>query len=497
MDSQFVNRKDPDESPLSNTSSPTPATIEKSATLLIDQTRPIWWMVLTLAWPVLLQQLLIFFVLVSDRYLAGHFQKTGLISYQAAQTTAHYLAWFINSYSVLVTVGSTALVARFTGARDRDMAIHVTNQSLILSVSLGLVGTVAGLWGLPDLVRFLQLHGDAADLAARYLRPLFLLLTLQIVEYAGIACLVGAGDTRTGMWVLGGIAIVNIPLAWLFYHGWGPIPAFGFEGIAWGTAISHAIGGVVVLAFLVGGRGGLRIHLRLLRPNWDLQRRLLRISIPAGMDSLSVILAQFWFLSIVNRLGETASGAHGLALCWEALGYFSGIAFGTAAMSLIGQNLGARRPDQAARCGWVAFGLGSVFMSSMGAVFFFLAPQMFALFCPHPSQQPIVDAGVPVLRLVAFAMPACASTMIFTFALRGAGDTRIPLVFTWIGLLGVRIPLAYYLTSSAISLGIGGSISGGDGRLLGAWIAMCTDLYVRGLFFLLRFAGKKWQRIKV
>jgi putative MATE family efflux protein len=495
MDGQSVNLEDLREIPFAQTSVESPST--KSAPLLIDQPRPVWWIVLTLAWPVLLQQLLIFFVLVSDRYLAGHFQESSHISFQAAQTTAHYMAWFISCYSVLVSVGSTALVARFTGARKRESAIHVTHQSLVLAVFLGLVGSVAGSIGLPGLVRFLELQGDSAELAVNYLRPLFLLLTFQIVESAGIACLIGAGDTRSGMCVLGGIAIVNLPLAWLFFHGLGPIPALGFQGIAWGTAVSHAIGGIVVLALLAGGRGGLAIRVPLLRPDWDLQKRLLRISVPAGMDSLSVILAQFWFLSIVNRLGETASGAHGLALCWEALGYFSGIAFGTAAMSLIGQNLGARRPQQAARCGWVAYALGSVFMSLMGVVFFIWAPGMFRLFCPNPGQQPIIDVGVPVLRLVAFAMPACASTMIFTYSLRGAGDTRAPLIFTWIGFLGVRIPLAYFLTSSSISLGSWGSIPGGDLGLRGAWIAMCSDLYVRGFFFLLRFAGGKWQMIKI
>jgi Na+-driven multidrug efflux pump len=213
---------------------------------------------------------------------------------------------------------------------------------------------------------------------------------------------------------------------------------------------------------------------------------LLRVGVPAGLDSLSLVLGQLWFLSIINRLGDEASSAHGIALQWESLGYLSGSAFGTAAMTLVGQNLGARRPDEAARSGWTAFRLGCGVMSTMGLIFFVLAPEMFLLFCPQEEKRGVIAVGVPVLRLVAFAMPALASSIIFTQALRGAGDTRMPLLFTWIGFLLVRIPLAYLLTSDLVGLG-----------LLGAWLAMFADLLVRGGFFMARFAGGRWQRIKV
>jgi putative MATE family efflux protein len=468
--------------------------------VLLDVSRPTWRLVLGLAWPTLLQQLLILTVSLSDRLLAGRYQtldQEDQLATQAAQTTANYLAWFISSYTVLVSVGSTALVARFVGAGDHRRAVHVTNQSLLLAVVLGLLGSATGLAGLTGLVQLLQLHGPAAGFAADYLRPLFLLLAFQVVESAGIACLVGAGDTRTGLWVLGGVAVVNLPLAWGFFHGVGPLPRLGFVGIAVGTAVSHVLGCGAVLALLLRGRAGLSLHAALLWPNFDLLRRLLRVSVPAAADSLSVAAAQLWFVSIVNGLSDAASGAHGIALGWEALGYLSGAAFGTAAMTLVGQNLGARRPARAAQSGWTAFALGGAVMSLMGAVFFVLASPMFRLFCPHPEQQPIVDAGVPVLRLVAFSQPALASCIIFTWALRGAGDTRVPVLFTWLGFFGVRIPLAYLLTRQELRLGPLGAWPGPGLGLFGAWLAMFADILVRGVFFLLRFAGGRWQRMEV
>jgi putative MATE family efflux protein len=466
----------------------------------LDPTRPTWRVVLALALPELARQFLLLLVGLSDQYLAGHYQPSDPrlhTAFQAAQTNANYLAWSFNSYPLLVTVGATALVARFVGAADRTMAVRVANQAVGLAILLGLIGTAAGLVGVEPLVRLMEPEPEAAAFAVAYLRPLILLMTCQVVEAAGIACLVGAGDTRTGLRVLAGVAVVNLPLAWGLCWGLGPLPELGFVGIAVGTAVSHLLGSLAVLTVLARGRAGLRLRGRLMRPDPGLWRRILRIGVPAAADSWSVLAGQLWFLGIVNRLGTDAAAAHGIAIRWEALGYLSGGAFGTAAMALVGQNLGAGRPRQAARSGWVAFGLGGTLMCAMGVLFFALAPLMFRLFNPYPEQQGVIEAGVPVLRLVAFAMPSLAACIILLAALRGAGDTRVPVLFTWLGFLGVRIPLAYALTLDRLDLGPLGTWPGGDLGLFGAWLAMFADLVVRGFLILVRFAGGRWKRVKV
>jgi len=235
----------------------------------------------------------------------------------------------------------------------------------------------------------------------------------------------------------------------------------------------------------------LQIRLREFVPDLAMMYRLLRVSVPAAADSLSVTAGQFWFLSLVNKIGDEQTrnfniAAHGHAIQWEALGYLSAHAFGTAAMALVGQSLGAKRPDVAAKSGWTALKLGGAFVCLMGVIFFLLAVPMFYLFSPGAHQRPVIDVGVPVLRLVAFAMPALACTTILTASLRGAGDTRIPVLFTWLGFLCVRIPLTYLLTGPSVNLG-----------LFGAWLAMFADLYVRGLCFVIRFAGGKWKETRV
>lgn len=445
--------------------------------------------VLGLAWPVLALQLLVMTVDLSDRFLVGHVPGAGpevAQSMLAAQGTAHYIAWFIGSYTVLVTVGATAVVAWSVGAGEYGTAARATHQALILAAIVGTVGAAVGLLFLDRLIEVLGLEGRSADFAATYLRPMLALLPFRVIEVAGVACLVGAGDTRTGLWVQGGIALTNIALAWSLSRGIGSWPGMGFVGVPLGTSMSYMLGAFAVTAVLARGRAGLRLHLNGFRPDAALLRRILRVSVPAGIDSLSIVGGQLWFLHIVNTLGDTAAAAHGIAIGWEAPGYLSGYAFGVAAMTLVGQYLGARQPRWANRAGWTAFALACGFMSVMGAVFYVFAPEMFWLFCQDSGQAPVIEAGVPALRLIAFAMPGLASTMIFTAALRGAGDTRVPVLFSLIGFLVVRIPLAYLLTAPAYGYG-----------LYGAWLAMAADLYVRGAFFAWRYVSGRWKRSRV
>ena len=153
----------------------------------------------------------------------------------------------------------------------------------------------------------------------------------------------------------------------------------------------------------------------------------------------------------MNRLGTTPAAAHGIALQWEALGYLAGAAFGTAAMALVGQNLGAENSARAAQERRDRVRPSRRRHGDDGrSVSRILAVPMFRLFCHEEGTQPVIDEGVPVLRLIALAMPALASQIVFTSALRGAGDTRVPVLISWFGFLGVRIPLAFVLAYPAV-----------------------------------------------
>ena len=435
---------------------------------------------LRLAIPVLVEQSLHVLVSISDMVLTGQYFDQ---SHLAAVNLMSYLLWLITDLFLSVGIGSTALTARFTGSGDLPLAQRVTNQSLLVGMVVALTATLLGLFAAGPIVRGLELSGSSAQLAGVYLRIVSLVIPLIMIEAVGIACLRGVGDTRSGMWVMTGVNLVNIAVSWSLVLGLGPLPKLGWQGIAVGTACGHAFGGLAVLALLLGGRSGMQLRLSLLVPDRSLIRRILRIGVPGGIDVLTVVACQLWFVSIVNTLGDLAAAAHGVAIKIEALAYLPGTAFQVAAATLAGQYLGAGDRWRAGRSVIASCLAGGGVMCAAGLVFFFGGRTLSSLIV-NESQAAVIDQAVPLLRIVAMSMPALAITMVLTGALRGAGDTRWPLAITLAGYIGVRLPGTYLL----VSLGYG---------VEGAWYAMVADLLFRAPLVMFRFRQGGWMHVSV
>jgi putative MATE family efflux protein len=447
---------------------------------------------LRLATPVLLEQILVMLVGFADTWLTGryllpeHLAAIGLIS---------YLLWLIPCLFGAVAIGATAFVARFVGAGDRAMAVKVMHQSLIIGIVLAIAVTCFfGFFG-GAFVRMLQLPEESARLASLYVMILTPLIPAMMAEQVGIACLRGAGDTLTGFIAMSVVNVVNVALSFSLVSGWGPFPQLGWLGLAIGTAAGYAVAGALILAVLIRGRAGLRLRWSELRPDRELIRRILRIGVPGGVDMTAIVLCHLWFLTIVNSLGVLEAAAHGLAIRIESLAYLPGTAFQVAAATMTGQSLGAGDERRATRSILAACLAGGALMSAAGLLFFFGGQWLTSFFLgPRASQTQAL--AVPLLKIVAVSQPSLALSMVLSGALRGAGDTRWSLMFTFLGFLGLRIPLAYLLAWEEIPLpALGGSLPGFGLGVIGAWYAMVADVFARSLLILTRFLHGGWKRV--
>jgi putative MATE family efflux protein len=389
------------------------------------------------------------------------------------------------------------MVARLVGAGDFRSARRITNQAFVVGAGVAAVVALLGVLLGERAVHFLQLQGEAAELAVTYFHYMLPAMPLIMVETVAIACLRGAGDMISGLIIMALVNVVNVGVSWALVLGLGPLPDLGWDGIAIGTLCGYVVGGLLALGLLVRGRWGLRIEWRGLWPDRDLIRRLLRIGLPGGADVLSVIGCQLWFLSMINQLGDQATAAHGVAICVESMAYLPGAAFQMAATTLAGQYLGARDYHKASRSVLLACLVGGGVMVSMGAVFYVQAYPLAQLFV-RSEQADVARLAAPLLRTVAMAIPALALSMILSGALRGAGDTRWPLVFSLVGFLGVRIPAAHWLAFDSVRIpGTAWIIAGCGLGVLGAWCAMVTDLTVRAAMIAYRFWHGGWKQIEV
>ena len=449
---------------------------------------------LRLAWPVLVEQLLVMMVGLVDLWLTGNYLEQ---RHLAAIGLMSYVLWLIPSIFGIVAIGATALTARFVGARDHGSAKRVTNQAVVAGAVLAALVTVVLALFKSQFVSLTQLKPDAAPLAVEYLTIIVPIIPAIMIQVVGIACLRGAGDTFSGFVAMSVVNVINIAVGASLVVGIGPFPQLGWKGLAIGTACGYAVGGTIVLALLLAGRCGLRLERRLLRVDFQWIRRLLRVGVPGGVDQTAVVFCHLWFLSIINSLGTNAAAAHGLGVRIESLAYLPGTAFQVAAATLAGQFLGAGDPRRASRSVMMAFVVGGGIMAAAGVLFFFGGGWLTELFLGAQTNQ-IAALTIPLLKIVALAMPPFALSTILIGGLRGAGDTRWPLVFTFVGFLLVRIPLAYFLAWDHFTVPLlGWSMTGLGWGVSGAWYAMLIDCCVRSVMVGSRFLHGGWQRVYV
>ncbi len=324
-----------------------------------------------LAAPVMAEQLLNMLMGFSDKWLTGHFLPGD--KFLAAVTLVAYFLGFLPGLFAAVSISATAMVARFIGAGDVAGAKRVANQALVLGAMLTLIVLVLGLLIGQRLIAVMGLQGEAAELTTRYLTIALPALPAIMVGQVGIAILRGAGDMMTGLVAMICENVVNIVVAIALVRGLGPIPRLGWDGLAYAAVAGYFTTAVIVSVRLLIGRYGLRIDWRQMRPDFALIRRLLRIGVPGGADVLAIVGCQFWFLSIINRLGNVAAGAHGVAITIESLAYLPGSAFGVAATTVVGQCLGARDDHRAVQSVRIATLACCGLMTAIAVCFFFAA----------------------------------------------------------------------------------------------------------------------------
>ena len=300
--------------------------------------------------------------------------------------------------------------------------------------------------------------------------------------FIGNASMRGAGDTKTPLFVMLVVNALNILVAWTAINGPFGLPRLGVVGSALGAVAGRFAGGLLVLALLLKGRAGLQLKLSGLRPDGDLIRRILHIGLPTGLEQVLMRTGHMFFARILAELGTVAYAANQVGINGWSLSFMPGFGFALAATTLVGQSLGAQDPESAQQRGYTAYRMGGTLMGVMGLIFILFPAQIVGFFTNDPA---VIALGTTPLRVVGFIQPLLAAAMIFPGGLRGAGDTRFPMVITGASIWLIRLPLAYLF---ALVLNWG---------LPGAWAAMAVDMSVRGIINFLRFRGGRWKTIEV
>lgn len=466
--------------------------------LKLESTSMLLRALLALAAPVLVEQLLHAFAGLADTYIGNNVVRISAeMSAEAAaaaqaQNTAAgaavgtiaYLLWFVGLISGAVGTGATAIIARATGARHKRLANSICGQAVGLAAIVGLVlGLLVYLFAEP-IARVTHLPPQAIEYAHVFLKTIAFGLPFMVILFVANAALRGAGDTISPAVAMIVVDVVNISIAFSLTFGWFGLPALGFRGIAIGAVCGYAAGGTLQVINLLRGRGGLRLHLHRLRPHWHNMRRLLRIGIPSGMESGIMWGVNFVLIWIINDLDKTAAfgAAHAVAVRIEAFSYLGGFALAIAASTLVGQSLGMNDPRRAERCAYLAFAVAGGLMFVGGACFVLFGD----VFARMMSNDPVViDLTTKCLFATGFIQPGFAAGIVFGGALRGAGDTMSVMKINFLSLVCGRLVGVLILTKF---FNVG---------LVGIWILLSAELFVRGMAMFLRFRGGRWKKVRV
>jgi len=428
--------------------------------------------------PILAEQILNTCVGLFDTFLAGRISAAAT----SAIGLAAYVDWLASMMLMLVGTGTTALVSRHKGAGDVAEANHFMNQSLILGVGLGFCVMILGLTLAPWFARYCNMTGEAFDITVTFLRIDSIGYVFASLTYVGCASLRGVGDMRTPMLIFATINVVNAVVSSSLVYGWGPFPLLGVNGIVCGTVTARLVGTLLTLSILAAGRSGLKLSLHQLPIAWARTWRILRIGLPAGADGAIMWSGHFLFLAIISRLaadplGQAYFAAHIVAVRVESFSYLPAMAWAAATASMIGQALGAGDHARARRIGHEAVFQCGLLVSVIATGFVLGAPWIFRVMSADPL---VREVGVTPLRFLGLLQPFLMASIVYVGGLRGAGDTRFPLVMTFVGTILIRLPLGYFF---GIVL---------NGGLLGAWAGMFGDNIWRGCAAATRFIRGKW-----
>lgn len=395
--------------------------------------------------------------------------------------------FLLTTFILGLTGYSTALVAQYLGAGQKERCPAVITQALLISIAaypLILACRPLGHWLF-----------DAMDVPAEQLEPqkiyfniLLYWVFIDLLRNCLSCFFSGLGKTRMIMFSTGMAMIVNVLLDYIFIFGKLGFPAMGIAGAAYATVIGQAVGLVILLAVYLGKTNRAEFAVtRSFHVDWNVMKKLVRFGYPSGVEFFMNLLAFDIMVLLFHSCGAVTAAAITVVFNWDMVSFIPLIGVNIGVVSLVGRYMGARNPDTAHRATMSALKLAWMYSFCTLVIFASFPEYLIEVFRPSRPDEIFAQAfplAVPLLRMAAIYVMADAMMLVFSGALRGAGDTF------WV--MCISVGMHWILVAvTAVAL-----------RILhftpqAAWIMLCTVLMLFSGVLYLRYRGGKWRTIEV
>jgi putative MATE family efflux protein len=362
----------------------------------------------------------------------------------AAVGITEALVTVLYAMAIGLGIGLTAMVSRRIGAGDPVAAAEVTGQAIWVGALLSIVVGVAGVVYARDLLEIMGASEGVIEQGVGFTAVILGGSVSIIYLFLLNAAFRGAGDATVALrslWLANGINIILDPC---LIFGIGPFPEMGVTGAAVATTIGRGFGVLYQLWYLMDGRGRIEFHMRYLKFNFSLALRLVRISLGGIGQFLIATSSWIGVMRIVSLYGSSAIAAYTIALRMMEFVFLPAWGLGNAAATLVGQNLGANKPERAEESVWRAAKYNAIFMACSGIFLIVFAEGITGLFT---SEAEVLRWGTSCLQILGLGFPMYAVGMVVVQGLNGAGDTSTPAILNLICFWLIQIPLAFYLAT--------------------------------------------------
>ena len=440
--------------------------------------------ILGLAWPTMLEQLMQTAVQYIDTAMVGSLGTQATAAVGATST----VNWLIGSSISALGVGFLSFIARAYGAKDREAAGKAVSQAVLAVLAAGTLFTVLTL-SLSGMVPvWMQVDPGIQALAAQYFFILYLPMLPRTASIIFGTVLRAAGDTKTPMRVGVLVNLINVVLNYFLIYPTRTVVAFGYGftmpgagmgviGAAVASAIAFSAGGILITVALwkhplVSPRG------QRIAPDMSILKPCLKVALPNMLQRFGTSLGYVAFATMINSLGEVSTAAHTIANTVESAFYIPGYGMQTAAATLAGNAYGARDKKRLQELARMFIPLEVVLMILSGGLLFLSAPSLMRLFS---SSDAVISLGTTVLRMVAVSEPFYGFSIIIEGMMQGLGNTKSPFAYNIAGMWGVRI-VGTFLCTQLLHFG-----------LVSAWACMIAHNLLLFVLFLVSYIRGTWN----
>jgi len=380
------------------------------------------------------------------------------------------------------TQGMRALIARAIGAKDQDAAHLVAQQAFVVSAAFAICMALIGHFLGQRIVSLITSDPGIIQTGTIYLRIEFIGGATMTFRMMMDGIMQASGDSWNPMWITIVYRVFHIALCPFLIFGWWIFPEMGVRGAAYTGIIAQSMGILLGLSVLIGARSRVQLTFKHFRFSPSIIWRIVRIGFPASIAGVQRSLNQFFLQIFMAPFGAAALAAHVIVQRLEMFIMMPAFAFGQGAGVLVGQNLGAKKPDRAQKSAWSAVGVVTVCAVLFCAIMLIWTKQVIHLFNSDPSMDAI---AIQFIQIAVVGWAVMAFQFVFMSCLQGAGDTfptmMINIVTTWL----ITMPIAYFVPKYT-----------GFGAVGIRW-AMAASMVAGALANTLYFRSGRWKRLRL